>query len=215
MAEQDISTEIIDEIERIKTDIFSGKLSIIDLELSPIFHRLKDSLNINNLIKYSRPFEGACGLLSDKFEELQRLLNTLDNEGVFTNFLKKSTSDEEIVSLFRKSWRELFHLESISLKFLNYSNVRYSQERKAIEAIEHLQGQKNKGDFLLRIPAHKFSEKMQCYFDQIINLLPCKFEDLFANEKDQLRLYEDFVYVLHLIQLGIIKFNKEKNLVYE
>lgn len=214
MAEQDISTEIIDEIERIKTDILSGKLSIIELELSPIFNKLKDSLNINNLINYSPPFEGACGLLSDKFEELQRLLDTLDNEGIFTNFLKKRPSDEEIASLFITSWKEFFHLESISLKFLNYSNDRYCQERKIIEAIKHLQRQKKIGDFLLRIPAHKFSEKIQGYFNQIIHLLPCKFEDLFTDEKDQLQLYEDFVYILHLIQLGIIQFNKEKNLVY-
>ena len=43
MASDDISIEIIDQIEQIKNDVFSGKLSLIDLKLSPIFQKLKDT----------------------------------------------------------------------------------------------------------------------------------------------------------------------------
>jgi hypothetical protein len=215
MVNDDNPTDIINQIEQIKNDVFSGKLSLIDLKLSPIFQELKNTLNMVNLIKYSKPFEGACGLLSQKFEELQKLLNALQDDEIFTKFIEKNPSDELIASLLMKSWTKIFYLESMSLKFLNYSNNRYSQERKSIERIEHLQIQDHKGSFLLNVPEHEFTEKMQIYFDQISYLLPCKFEDLFAHERDQIKIYENFVYILHLIQLGIIKYNKEKNLVYQ
>jgi hypothetical protein len=214
MVTDDISIEIIDQIEQIKNNVFSGKLSLIDLKLSPIFQKLKDTLNLNNLINYSKPFEGACGLLSEKFEELQNLLNTLQDDEIFLKFLKKNPSDDLIASFFIKSWREVFYLESMSLKFLNYSNNRFSYARKMIETIEHLQIQDHKENFLLQIPEHEFTEKMERYFDQISHLLPCKFEELFAKQNDQIKIYEHFVYVLHLIQLGIMKYDKEENLVY-
>jgi hypothetical protein len=211
----DTSTDIINQIEQIKKDVFSGKLSLMELKLSPIFQELKSTLNMANLIRYSKPFEGACGLLSQKFEELQKLLNALQDDEIFSQFLEKNPSDELIASLLKKSWTKVFYLESMSLNFLNYSINRYSQERKSIDRIEHLQIQDHKGSFLLNVPEHEFTEKIQRYFDQISYLLPCKFEELFAYESSQIKIYENFVYILHLIQLGIIKYNKEENLVYE
>jgi len=214
MVYDDVSVEIIDQIEQIRNEVFSGKLSLIDLKLSPIFQKLKNTLNVKNLISYSKPFEGACALLSEKFEELQNLLNTIQDDEIFIKFLEKNPSDELVTSFFLKSWREIFYLESMSLKFLNYSNNRFSHERKMIGTIEHLQIQDQKENFLLHIPEYEFTEKMERYFNQISQLLPCKFEELFASENDQIKIYENFVFVLHLIQLGILKYDKEENIVY-
>ena len=50
---KDISEEIDKKIEAIQLKVLSGEISLLDLELVPIFENIKDSLNIGNIDKYS------------------------------------------------------------------------------------------------------------------------------------------------------------------
>ena len=67
----DLSEELNKKIEIIKEDVLSGKTSLLELELNPLFHDLKDSLSIFNIENYSLTYKNACELLVEKFEELK------------------------------------------------------------------------------------------------------------------------------------------------
>ena len=71
-----------------------------------------------------------------------------------------------------------------------------------------------KQNFLLEVPEQKFTEKMNNYFNHIKSRLPCSFDEIFENEQDQIKVYENFVYILHLLQLGKLKYQKETNFLY-
>ena len=210
----DFSEEINKKIDGIKEDVLSGKINLLEFELNPIFSDIKDSLSIFNLENYSQSYINACELLNRKFEELRNLLSSLDIEKKFIDFLKENPKGEEIIEIFNGCWNYNFELEALSLNFLEYASNRYCKEKIIDLTIEHLNKERSDYQFLLEIPRLMFTEKVTAFFNKIRNKLPCYFEDVFENEIEQLKIYEQFVYLLHLLQLGKIKYQKETNTLY-
>jgi len=214
MEKIDFSEDINKKIEVIKDDILSGKINLLEFELNPIFSDIKDSLSIFNIENYSQSYTQACELLNRKFEELRNLLSSLDIEKKFMNFLKKNPKENEIIDIFNGCWNYNFELESLSLNFLEYAANRFCKEKIMDYSIEHVNKERSDYQFLIEIPKFKFTEKVNAFFNKIKDMLPCNFEDVFENEIDQLEIYEKFVYLLHLLQLGKIKYQKETNTLY-
>lgn len=213
MGYEDLAEELANYVDSIKKDVVTGKISLLEMELNPIFNRLKESLSIYNITNYSQTFQKACDLLTLKFEELKNLLNHLDNDELFSKFLKSKPSDIEIEQILRTCWRKTFHLEALSPDFMSYSHQRFSKDRQITEKIEHLTKEQIDGSFLLEIPRQKFTEKMMDFYKHIKSKLPCKFDELFNDFYDQIEIYEYFVYILHLLQIGKITYEKKKNIV--
>jgi len=214
MSEEDISEEVNKKIEDIQKEVLAGKLTLLDLELAPLFNELENTLSVYNLNKYSKSYKNAAELLSQKFEELKNLLSSLDTEKKFMAFLKSNPDDSSIFELMKGCWREPFFIEALSLEFLEDSNNKLSRDRSSSITIEHLEKLKVKNNFLLEIPKHNFTEKMTEFFNEIKDNLPCSFNDIFAKEKIQEKIYEKFVYLLHLLQLGKIKYENETKTLY-
>lgn len=214
MEYKDFSEEINNKIENIKNRVFSGEISLLEIELVPIFENLKDSLTIYNISKYSRTYKSAFQLLSQKFEELKIFLSYLDNQDKFIKFLKTNPRDIEIYQVFEDCWREPFNIDTLSLKFLEYSKDRLVLEKEDPLKIEPIEKIKLKEDFILQIPEKKFTEKMLAFFNIIKDKLPCPYEEIFEDGLDQMKIFENFVYILHLLQLGKIKYQKETNFLY-
>ena len=210
----DISEELNKKIEIIKDDILSGKTSLLELELNPLFHDLKDSLSIFNIENYSLTYKNVCELLNEKFEELKKLLSSLNIDEKFFEFMKAHPEDKEISEIFKGCWRKVFYIDEMSLNFLEYASERFCKERTMELGIKHLKKGKIDDQFLLEIPKYKFTEKMMSFFNKIKKKLPCYFEDVFDDEVDQMIIYENFVYLLHLLQLNKIKYQKETNTLY-
>jgi chromatin segregation and condensation protein Rec8/ScpA/Scc1 (kleisin family) len=215
MGYDDISEELTNYMDSIKEDVVTGRISLLELELNPIFNQLKESLSVYNIFNYSQTYQQACDLLSLKFEELKNLLNHLDNDEIFMQFLKSNPNDNEIEQILGNCWRTVFHLESISPEFMSYSNNRFSKDRVLMEKIEHIRKEQIGGSFLLEIPKQKFTEKMMDFYKKIKKKLPCKFDELFDEIQDQLEVYEYFVYILHLLQIGLLKYQKITTIIYE
>ncbi|MHA2290003.1 MAG: hypothetical protein ACXABG_14555, partial [Promethearchaeota archaeon] len=195
MEEIDFSENINKKIEDIKDDVLSGKINLLELELNPIFSDIKDSLTIFNIKNYSHSYVNACELLERKFEELRNLLNSLDIEKKFMGFLQKTPTKEEIYDIFNGCWNHNFELEPLSFNFLEYALNRFCKEKTINLGIEHLDKERSDYQFLLEIPKLKFTEKVNEFLDEIRNKLPCYFEEVFENEKDQIKIYEKFVYL--------------------
>lgn len=210
----DYSKEINEKIENLKNEILLGKVSLLNLELNPLFQDLKDSLNTYNIDKYSELYKEACSLLNQKFEELKVFLKLLESDKLFFNFLKSKRNDNEISELFKGCWNQIFFVENISIKYLEENNKKYSKQKIPVMPLEHLRKKSVDKEFIVEIPNKDFSEKMFIYFEKIKTKLPCKFENIFENEKDQIQIFEKFVFLLHLLQLGKIKYQKETNSLY-
>ncbi|MEE9379416.1 MAG: hypothetical protein V3V33_15430 [Candidatus Lokiarchaeia archaeon] len=214
MEYKDFSEEINNKIESIKKRVLAGEVSLLDVELVPIFENLKDSLTIYNISKYSNTYKSAFQLLSQKFEELKIFLSYLDNQNKFLKFLKSNPKDMEIYQLFEDCWRDPFIIDALSLEFLEYSKDRLVTKKPEPLKIEHLDKINLKGTFLLEIPEKRFTDKMLAFFNIIKDKLPCSYEELFEDEFDQLKIFENFVYLLHLLQLGKINYQKKTNFLY-
>ena len=214
MENKDFSEEINNKIESIKNRVLAGEISLLDVELVSIFENLKDSLTIYNINKYSSTYKSAFQLLSQKFEELKIFLSYLDNQDKFLKFLKSNPKDIEIYQLFEDCWRDPFVIDALAMKFLEYSKDRLVTDKSEPLKIEPMEKINFKENFLLEIPEKRFTDKMLAFFDIIKDKLPCSYEEIFENERDQIKIFEYFVYLLHLLQLGKIKYQKETNFLY-
>ncbi|KKN18448.1 hypothetical protein LCGC14_0955570 [marine sediment metagenome] len=214
MEQLDYSEEITKKIEDIKSKVLSGDISLLDIELVPIFNSLKNTLSTYNINKYSTTYKKVFRLLIQKFEELKFLLTQLDNEEIFLNYLNTNPEDLEIYQLFEGCWKKPFNIESLSLRFLESSKDKLCTEKRAFPIITLVDKIELKENFLLEVPKQKFTEKMMDFFNSIKDKLPCSYDEIFEEDKVQVKIFEKFVYLLHLLQLGKIKYQKESNFLY-
>ena len=91
---------------------------------------------------------------------------------------------------------------------------RYCKDNIPHLEIVHLKKIPSKEDFLIEVPEFQFIEKLNKYYDEIIKKLPCVFDQIFEEERNQIKIYEHFIYLLHLLQQGRIKYHKETNTLY-
>jgi hypothetical protein len=201
-------------IELIQERILLGKIRLLDLELVPLFNELKDTLTINNLETSSEIYKKTCNLLDQKFEELKVLLSSLESNEKFLNYLKSEPSDSELYDLMLSCWNDVFLIDSLSIDFMALSQKKLFKERISYKIVENLKRIKVKDQFLVEVPKQRFTEKMMNYYNSIQNKLPCQFDELFEDEITQDKIYEKFVLLLHLLQLGKIKYQKETNTLY-
>ena len=214
MTVKDVIEDLNERIDYIQKKILSGDINLLDLELVPLFDELKDSLTVQNLEKSSETYKNACVLLNQKFDELRLMLSSLESEKQFQNFLNSNPSDLEIYALLNECSIDLFTIDALSVDFLVLSQNRLDIDRRGPITIEHLHKARIKNNFLLEIPKHKFTEKMMKFYKSIRGKLPCSLEDIFEDCTEQEIIYENFVYLLHLLQLGKLKYLKETNVIY-
>ena len=206
--------EIRDQLIEIKEAILAGKISLLKLELTPIFQKIIESVSPSNIFQYSPLYKETNDILYQKFEELKKLLIRMNSEQRYIQFLKNIPADSEIAKLFEDCWVKPFQIESLSVDFLKESKMKLLAKHAEPISIKELSKVDSKEQFILEIPKQKFTEKMNHYFASIKDKLPCYLEDIFNNETDQLLIYEHFIYLLHLLQLGTIKSQKETNTLY-
>ena len=214
MIVNNITEDLNNRIKGIQRKILSGEIKLLDLQLVPLSNELKDSVTVLNLEKSSLTYKNACSLLNQKFDELKSILNSLESQEKFLTYLNSKPSDLELYNLLNECWREIFTIDTLSLDFLELSQERLGIDKGGSIIIKHLSKAKVKDDFLLEIPKRKFTEKMMKFYDSIIEKLPCQFEEIFKGEKDQHKIYENFVFILHLIQSHKINYLKETNTLY-
>ena len=214
MIEDNILEELNRKIKDIHNDILEGKISLLDLELVSMFNQIKNNLNVDNLDKHSLIYKNTCELLNQKFDELKSLLSSLDTQEKFTQYLNTNPSDVEIYELFEACWSKVFTLDALSMEFLEISKEKLSKLIRKSYSIEHLKKKDEGGVFILEVPKLKFSEKMMKFFDSIQSKLPCTFDEVFEDDSNQIKIFEKFVYLLHLMQIGKLKYEKNTHTLY-
>lgn len=214
MNKEDVSETIDNKIKEIQNKVLTGEINLLEQELVPLFNEVRNSVSVKYLDKYSKTYKNACELLDRKFKELIVLLNSFSKEKELMEYLKKEPNDIEIYDIFRGCWRKTFDFNSLSNRFLEESFLQLTKSSPKSVPIEHLERVEVDEDFLLEIPRKKFTEKMFTFYDTIKEKLPCRFEDIFEDIEVQAKIYEYFVYTLHLIQQKIIGYQKETNILF-
>ncbi|MHA1150533.1 MAG: hypothetical protein ACTSR8_20125 [Promethearchaeota archaeon] len=215
MKNVDLSKEINNKIKDINNSIIQGKISLLDMELAPIFNQLKNTLTPSNLNNYSKTYSNACELLEQKFEDLKKLLKNLNNESKFFEYLNSNPEDHEIAKLFKGCWIKIFSLNSVSIDYLEDCKEKLCKEReeKTYPSLE-LKKEITEEEFILEIPMQDFNMQMELYYKQIKAKFPCSLDELFESEEDQSEIFKNFVFLLHLFQLGKVQYQKETNFLY-
>lgn len=206
--------EIQDQLIKIKQDILSGKISLLEFELNPIFKEIIKSVRTSNISQYTPLFKEVNSMLYQKFEELKKLLMRMDTDQRYMKFINNHPTDSEIIKLFEGCWMKPFQIACLSIDFLKESRNKLLSKHAEPITIKELSRVGSNEQFILEIPKKKFTEKMDLYFSSIRDKLPCYLDDIFDNETDQIIIFEHFIYLLHLLQLGRIKYQKETNTLY-
>lgn len=202
-------------IKQIEESVISANTSLLELELVPLFLNLKKLISTKNLEPSTEIYQRSYAILDQKFREFKELLRSLDNQNNFIQYLNQKPSDEEILCLMKECWLEPFLISTISLDFMVESHKKLIKRHFEPIIIKHLELREKQEDFLLEVPEKTFVENMEFFYEQIVNILPCSFNEVFENEQDQITIYEKFVYLLHLLQLGRIKYQKETKTLYK
>ncbi len=209
-----IFQNLVKKIEDIQKSVNLGEINLLDLELVPLFNDLRDTLNIKNLNEHSRTYKEAYNLLDHKFNELKSLLSSSNIEQKFLKYFELNPSDEEISSLFENCWRKAFAIDVLSYQFLDSSKSLLKREKRSPLESPTIEYEEYNEDFILKVPKLRYTEKMTQYLEEIKKKMPCSFNDIFEEEQDDINLCKNFVYILHLLQSGMIKFQKETNFLY-
>jgi chromatin segregation and condensation protein Rec8/ScpA/Scc1 (kleisin family) len=208
------SYTIIEQIDKIEQHFLNGNIKLLNYELVPLFESIENSMEISNLNNYSASYRKACELLNEKFKELKELIQSFESEELYIDFLREEPTDQEIASLFEGCWHKVFKINQISYNFLEDCKKRLCSHKKPKKRVLKTEDVKSNEEFRLEIPKMKFTEKMMSFFHRIKGKLPCQYKEIFNIGNNQLKLYEEFIYLLHLIQMDKIKYQKETNFLY-
>jgi len=216
MIKEDIYLEIFKFIEEIKEKVKNKNISLLDEDLSPIFIKIKNYLSISNLAELTELYGDACNLLNDKFRELRLLLESLDSEKKFLEFLSFNPSDSEIFNLIKSCWTEPFNIESISYKYLRSCGERLNQQRDGKIEVEEpiIESIPSDYNYEIEISEENFYDNMMQFYNNLKEKLPCYFDEAFDDYEDPWEAFQNFISLLHLLQLGKIKYQKETNFLY-
>ncbi|MFO8019969.1 MAG: hypothetical protein R6U96_15195 [Promethearchaeia archaeon] len=209
------SQSIIHQIDEIKQNFIEGNITLLDLELVPFFEEIEQAIKPTNLDNYSESYKKACELLNEKFKELKELVSSFESEKRFIDFLHHEPTDEEISRLFKGCWIKIFKVNQLSAQFLKESKEKLCSRKKSKQKVFETQDVEVSDEFRLEIPRKKFTEKMMSFFNIVKDQLPCSYKEIFKHEEDQIEIYEKFIYLLHLLQMGKIKYQKETNYLYK
>ena len=205
---------IIEEIQEIFEIIHRGSKHALSVDLNPIFQKFKRSINTQNLNESSSAFSKLCNIIETKFNELQIYLALFGQEKKFLGFLESNPSDIEIFNLFKGCWYKPFNLDVLSLDFLEGSKDSLESRIREGYIIENLEIPQKDENFLLEMPSSSFQEIIENYFNKISEKLPCNMEDLFEDIEKQEDKFEKFIMILHLLQNGLIRYQKQTNFIY-
>jgi len=212
--ERNISNKYLEELNEIKENVLSGRIKLLDLQLIPIFNKLKNSLTVENLEGHSKAYTDACILLEEKFEELKNLINTSEMERRLRAFLEKEPSDAVLINLFNGAWKKPFSIDMMAFNFLEKSKNLLCRESKAPIEIKHEEIEPVEDLFIVEIMEKDFTVRMMDYYEEVRQKVPCSFNEIFENETNKVNVYKKFVYLMHLIQSGRIKYQEETDFIY-
>lgn len=175
---------------------------------------LKDLISPNDLDLGISIMKNGTLMLGHKIDEVKRFINFLTQKDQIFQYLTKSASDQQLEMLLSKVWHSPIQLPFLSLNHLNEAWIRLvsnkaDRQQKAVTELPMIDEKTIASLTDFRDP---FEDQMQTYLTTISSTLPASLEDILGDYGDSNLYFEQFSFILHLLQDGYLYFNKDTHL---
>ena len=202
---------LLERIRFLKNQVLIGKKSLLDEDLESLFVEFKDLISESELETSIQIMNDGTIILEQKLEELRDFISLISQKNQILEYLKNSSSDESFAKILNKIWQSPLLLPHFSLSFLTKSFERLVLNKKSTNL-----GVFFKDKPILASPDIRelpeidkpYKIKMFEFLNSIRPIFPATLDDLLNKDHSIDIYFEYFSYILHLLQLGYLTYNK-------
>ncbi len=202
---------LLERISFLKNQVLIGKKSLLDEDLESLFVEFKDLISESELETSIQIMDNGTMILEKKLEELRDFISIISQKNQILEYLKNSSSDDSFAKILNKIWQSPLLLPHFSLSFLMKSFERLVLNKKSSNLEIFFKDKPILGSPDIReLPEidKPYKMKMFGYLNSIRPVLPATLDDLINKDHSIDVYYENFSYILHLLQLGFLSFTK-------
>ncbi len=206
---------LLERISFLKNQVLIGKKSLLDEDLESLFVEFKNLISESELETSIQIMNNGTIILEHKLEELRGFISLISQKNQILEYFKNSSSDEALAKIFNKIWQSPLSLPHFSLSFLTKSFERLVLNKKSSNLNIIFKDKPILANLDIReLPEidKPYKMKMFEYLNSIHPILPGTLDDLINNNHSIDVYYENFSYILHLLQLGYLSFTKNTQL---
>ncbi len=202
---------LLERISFLKNQVLIGKKSLLDEDLESLFVEFKDLISESELETSIQIMDNGTVILEKKLDELRDFISIISQKNQILEYLKNSSSDESFAKILNKIWQSPLLLPHFSQSFLMKSFERLVLNKKSSNLEFFFKDKPILGSPDIReLPEidKPYKMKMLEYLNSIRPVLPATLDDLINKNNSIDVYYENFSYILHLLQLGFLSFTK-------
>jgi len=202
---------LLERISFLKNQVLIGKKSLLDEDLESLFVEFKDLISESELETSIQIMNNGTLILEKKLDELRDFISIISQKNQILEYLKKFSSDDSLAKIMNKIWQSPLLLPHFSLSFLMKSFERLVLNKKSSNLEIFFKDKPILGSPDIReLPEidKPYKMKMFGYLNSIRPVLPATLDDLINKDHSIDIYYENFSYILHLLQLGFLSFTK-------
>jgi len=202
---------LLERISFLKNQVLIGKKSLLDEDLESLFVEFKDLISESELETSIQIMDNGTVILEKKLDELRDFISIISQKNQILEYLKNSSSDESFAKILNKIWQSPLLLPHFSQSFLRKSFERLVLNKKSSNLEFFFKDKPILGSPDIReLPEidKPYKMKMLGYLNSIRPVLPATLDDLINKNHSIDVYYENFSYILHLLQLGFLSFTK-------
>ncbi|WP_371801649.1 hypothetical protein [Candidatus Lokiarchaeum ossiferum] len=195
---------------RLKDRMEMDHISLIEEDLKSIFIELKELISPSDLDLGISVMQNGTLMLEQKIEEVKRFINYLTQKDQIFQFITSTATDHQLATILSQVWHEPIQLPYLSMNYLvgNWAKLvrdKKIHHTKSIQEISPIE-KKTVGSFTDF--SDPFEEQMLSYLDRIKPILPATMEEILGHFDNPDQYFEQFSFILHLLQEGYLYFNK-------
>jgi hypothetical protein len=202
---------LLERINFLKNQVLLGKKSLLDEDLEIFFVEFKDLISESDLETSIQIMNNGTIILEQKLNELRDFISFISQKNQILEYLKKSSSDEVFTKMLNKNWQSPLLLPHFSLSFLSKSFERLVLNKRSTNlGIIFKDKPELASPEIRELPEIEkpYKMKMFGYLNSIRQILPATLDDLTDDAQSIDDYYDNFSYILHLLQLGYLTYNK-------
>ena len=202
---------LLERISFLKNQVILGKKSLLDEDLESLFVELSESVSENELETSIQIMDNGTIILEKKLDELRDFITIISQKNQILEYLRKNSSDESFAKILNKIWQSPLLLPHFSQSFLMKSFDKLVLNKKSNNLGIIFKDKPFLGSPDIReLPEidKPYIMKMFGYLNSIRPILPATLDDLIEKSHPIDVYYENFSYILHLLQLGFLSFTK-------
>lgn len=155
-------------------------------------------------------FARGCDLLEDKLAYLESVIGLADKTAQLLAWVQRVGWPDAHARYVQPNWFAPLSLVTISNRYLRGATRLFRRTRKKREPLEAPAFVKEELAFNLAPPAQFFENRKTEFHDALRSQLPNSLAALLARSEDEDAYYENFIFILHLLQEGEVFLKKKR-----